>query len=94
VPKKIDAKAQNQEDDKDHYADEGNFSTNIEALDFSVQSFTEIPMTIASIAALGKQEDAPREPSKNPPKEVDGEKFLKDFQKEAGSLRDPSNGGT
>ena len=94
VPKKTNVKTQSQEDDEDRYADGDSFSTNIEALDFSVQRFTETPMTIASLAKLGEQGDVPREPSRNPPKAVDGEEFLKDFQREAGSLRDRSNGGT
>jgi len=93
VPKKINAKAKNQEDDKSRRVDDGAFSTKIESLDFNVQSFTEPPMTIASLAALGEQEKPPKESPKNPPKEVDREQFLEDFQREAGSLRDRSNGG-
>ena len=92
VPKKTNAKAKKQDDNEGHHIDDEVFSTDIGSLDFSVQSFAKPPMTIGSLAALGEQEKAPKESQKNPPKEVNREQFLEDFQREAGSLRDRGNG--
>ena len=82
--KKADAE---HEEDEDQYSDDDSFSTDIKSLDFSVQKFDNPVSTLASLAALGEQESTPIESPKNSPIEVDKEGFLRDFQKEAGSLR-------
>ena len=86
VPSKASELHQPRGDDHDEYEHDNSFSSNITSLAFDVQRFDAPTPTIGQVASLGPQENSNAGKSEPLPP-VNEEKFLKDFQQEAGSIK-------
>ena len=76
------------EDDHDEYESDDGFNSPITSLAFDVERYDVAPPTIGQIASLGPQPQGSS--STNKPKTstpINEEQFLKDFQQEAGSIK-------
>ena len=82
-------------EDYDEYAEEENYITSLSSLDFTIEKFEEPSRTIGDIVSLGSGGGEKNEKTKknqNPLPKINEEAFLKDFEREAGSLRLKNNG--
>jgi len=80
-------------EDEDEFEESSSFSSNITSLEFEVEKFPAPNPTIGQVASLGPSEASDKGPKQQEAiAPVDEEKFLKDFQQEAGSIKRRNNG--